>query len=330
MSFVEVFQEAAERESPHAVYERVLAAAGAHRAVALQLRADELARHVRRAALRRFDTTVPGEAALQWLRTHLRQDDDQLKRGAVAALALGLDQRAAGRFPAAFAELYPVAHGRLATLLAHDRPYAAEAFSRDMALVSALAAPAGALNVHTPEAGGPEGLPPRLRRTAGAFARQALQFGPEEAQRWLSAGGARPWAELHLDIRALDAFNADGFRQSYHLVAELMRSRGDLAGLYGASWLYDPQLAGISPGLAFVRRTAEDGGARIVRLKVDPVQTAFAVARSSTRRALVEQGAYRPACYAMYWAAADLIAWSDREQAREGAARPSRPHVVRK
>jgi hypothetical protein len=328
MSFVEVYREVSDVEPPEAAYERVLAAAGAHRGVALQMRAEELARHVRRSALDTSDTGAPGQAASAWLQANLRQQDDRLKRGAVAALALGLHGRIARRFPASFSELYPLARGRLAASLERDGPYAADAFSRDMALVSGLAAPVGALSVHTPDPVGPEGLPLRLRRTAAAFARQALQYGPQEARSWLAEAGARPWAELHLDIRALDAFNAQGFRESYHRIAELLRIRTDLAGLYGASWLYDPRLAAVSPGLAFVRRSAEDGGARIVRLKVDPVQTAFAVTRSPTRRSLVERGAYRPACYAMYWTSADLIAWADRDLG--GRSSPSNLKMVRK
>jgi hypothetical protein len=328
MSVVEAEQGPAELGPTYPVYEQALASAGAHRAVALQLRAEELARHVRRAALHRADAAAPGAAAMAWLQTHLRQDDDRLKRGAVAALALGLDRRASARFPASFAPLYPAAHRRLATSLRRERPYADDLFSRDMALVSALAAPVGSLCTHVPEANGPEGLPLRLRRAATAFARQVLQFGPEEAQHWLAGAGAKPWVELHLDVRALEEFNPEGLVRSYHLLAELLRGRGDLAGLYGASWLYDPRLTAVSPGLAFVRRTAEDGGGRIVRLKVDPVQTAFAVARSPTRRALVEEGAYRPACYAMYWTASDLIAWSDRVRSAGVAA--SNLQIVRK
>jgi hypothetical protein len=322
MSSVERMRPVTEGAEPHrAVYERVLAEAGAHRAVALQMRAEELARHVRRAALQKAHTTAPGEAAQAWLSAHLRQEDDRLKRGAVAALALSLERRAAGRFPASFAAFYAPAHARLAATLSRPRPYALEAFSKDMALVSALSAPVGSLHVHTPEVAGPDGLPLRLRRAATTFARQAMQFGAEEAQRWLADTGARPWAEIHLDVRALDLFSADGFRWSYRQIAELLRGRSDLAGLYGASWLYDPRLAAISPGLAFVRRTAEDGGARIMRLRTDPVQTAFAVARSPARRALVETGAWRPACYAMYWRAQDLIAWADRDAGSLGEAK---------
>jgi hypothetical protein len=314
-------------EAARRVYERVMASAGAHRAVMLQLRADELARHIRRVSARSADVGAPGQALDHWLKINLRQTDEKMTRAAIAALALGLERRTYD-LPAPMRATYPAAHARLASALEQLRPYEADQASRDAAVVAGLSVPMGCLSVMVPDALDPSGV--WTRRAATGFVRQALQFGPKEASVWLAAARTRPWAELHLDVRTLRNFNADGFNQVYRAAAELMRRRGDLAGLYGASWLYDPQVAAISPGLAFVRRTAEDGGARIVRLKVDPAQTAFAVTRSPTRRALVESGRYRPACYAMYWSAADLIAWADRAPASSGQTSGPALQVVRK
>ena len=157
-----------------------------------------------------------------------------------------------------------------------------------------------------------------------------LQYGAGAARAWLSEVGVGAWAELHLDVRDLMDFNTEGLLRCHLRLAALMRARPDLAGVFGASWLYDPQLASITPKLAFLRRLAEDGGARLLRLRADPIQTALATARSPTRRKLVESGAYKPICYGMYWRRDALIGWSDREKAAELVRKGEHLQVVRK
>ena len=328
MSYIEIQRQAT--LTPLAcrlVYETVLRSAGSHRGALLQVRAEALAAWARRAAARSLDLQAPGQAALQWLKSSFRQDDEALRRAAVAALALGLDARVC-EWPAELRALQPAAHARLAAFLSATRPYNAESFSRDVAFTAGLATPAGPLTVSIPDLQMTDSLAPRAQRAAGAFCRQTLQYGSAAARAWLAEVGLQPWAELHVDVRALEDFDAAGFVRCYRRLAALLRARPDLAGVHGASWLYDPQLAHISPGLAFVRRTAEDGGGRLVRLRSDPVQTAYAVARSPQRRKLVERGAYRPVCYGMYWTRSALLRWADT--AAEDAATPKYLQVVRK
>ncbi len=317
-------------ERPHAsplacrlIYEAVLAGAGSHRGVLLQTRAEALAAVVRRAAARSAHVDAPGRAALSWLKATFRQDDEALRRAAMAALALGHDGRTAG-WPTELTALHAAAHARLAAFLIARRPYGDDGFTRDVAFAVGLASPAGALSVAIPEPAQVDSLAPRTRRAAGAFCRQVLQYGAEPARAWLAQVGVGAWAELHVDVRDLEDFSAEGFVRCHHRLAALMRARPDLAGVYGASWLYDPQVAHVSPGLAFVRRTAEDGSGRLLRLHADPVQTAYAVARSPARRRLVESGAYQPVCYGMYWRREVLIDWSERACALRDAARTER------
>ncbi len=312
------------------VYEAVQRAAGSHRSALLQARGEALVAHIGRAAARSPDIAAPGRAAAFWLKSTFRQDDEALRRAAAATLALGLDARIVG-WPAELKALHPAAHARLAAFLTARRPYNAETFSRDVAFAAGLSTPAGALTVTVPPPAGADTLPPRARRAAGAFCRQVLQYGAEPARAWLAQVGARPWAELHVDVRNLEDFSAEGFVRCYHRLAALLRTRPDLAGVYGASWLYDPQVAQVSPNLAFVRRTAEDGGGRLIRLKADPVQTALAVARSPTRRKLVQSGAYRPVCYGMYWTRDALLEWAEKAKSQAPpASAPKHLQVVRK
>ena len=312
MSQIEIMRRGAPQPplASRLIYEVVLTAAGAHRSALLQARAGALREAIGRAAARSADIHAPGEAARHLVKRAFGQVDEPLVRGAVAALALSLDACTTD-WPAELRALRPGAHARLAGFLASSRAYNPETFARDVAFAAGLLGPAGAAGVVIPAREDPARRGLDARRAASAFGRQVLQYGAVAAQRWLEEVGRGPWAELHLDLRVLEDFSPEGFHRCYHRLAALMRAREDLAGVYGASWMYDPALASISPGLAFVRRTAEDGGARMIRLHADPVQTAFAVARSPLRRRLVASGAYRPVCYAMFWTRAALIAWSE-------------------
>ena len=311
------------------VYKAVLKLAGSHRSALLQARGEGLATFVRHAAARNTWIGAPGQAAHHWLKATFHQDDDALMRASVAALALGLDRRTAA-WPEELLALHPAAYARLAAFLVAKRPYNAETFSRDVAFVAGLATPAGALTVTVPDRAAADSLAPRAKRAAGVFCRQVLQYGAEPARAWLAEVGVGAWAELHVDVRDLDDFNREGFLRCYHRLAALMQARPDLAGVFGASWLYDPQLAHVSPGLAYVRRTAEDGGGRLLRLKVDPAQTAYAIARSPTRRKLVQSGAYRPVCYGMYWRREALLDWSAQAKMAERVRKGEHLQVVRK
>jgi hypothetical protein len=84
-----------------------------------------------------------------------------------------------------------------------------------------------------------------VRRDLAAFRRQFDQSGAREAFDWLAGWGARPWVELHVDTRNLGEFHREGFIRCYHRLADLMALRSDLAGVYGASWLYQPELSAI-------------------------------------------------------------------------------------
>ena len=309
-------------------YEAVLMSAASHRSALLQARIEALAAFVRRAAARSACTSVPGQAARHWLKSIFGQEDEALKRASVAALALTLESRVAG-WPPELLALHPAAHARLAAFLVAKRRYNEETFSRDIAFAAGLATPAGALTVTVPDPTDGDSLAPRTKRAAGLFCRQVLQYGAGPARAWLAEVGVGAWAELHVDVRDLEDFNLEGFLRCYHRLAALMRARPDLAGVFGASWLYDPELAHVSPGLAYVRRTAEDGGGRLLRLKVDPIQTAHAIARSPSRRKLVQSGAYRPVCYGMYWRREALLAWAEQDSLAERIRKGEHLQLVR-
>jgi hypothetical protein len=54
----------------------------------------------------------------------------------------------------------------------------------------------------------------------------------------------------------------------------------------------------------------------VVRLRADPAQTAFAIARSRERRRLFMSGAYKPVCYGMFWDRRTLMDWARSDRAK--------------
>jgi hypothetical protein len=293
------------------VYECAVEAAGIYQSVILEMRGASLMRAVREAGTRSIDSAAPARAAERWLLANIGYLDNTVRRAAIATLALRLRPTDLA-LPTDILTLYPRMHERLARSLADPGAYDPAFFPKDIALASGLAAPAGALTVSIPLPNSKGGALGRARRTAGAFGRLALQHGAGSALSWLAEAAAGLWVELHVDERTLRDFNPAGFQRCYHRLAGLMKARPELTGVYGASWLYDPQLSTVSPKLAFIAEPMTAGG-RLIRLRADPVQTAFAVAKSPDRQKLVESGLYKPICYGMYWNRRDLIAWSERQ-----------------
>jgi hypothetical protein len=240
-------------------YESVLNNIDPIAAKRLAFGAARLAAAVRKAVDLKVDVRAPGRAAERWLAASVGAVDDPLRRAAVAAVALGSTPEA-DIIPTDIMALYPTMHARLARFLVCARAYDGGQFSADIALAARAYAPLGPLTIAVPTSKAPSMSLPRIKR-AGAMARRHWQDRDLGAAiDWLAAWRARPWVELHVDIRNLGEFNAEGFVRGYHRLADLMALRPDLPGVYGASWLYQPELAQISPNLAFARETAEAGG----------------------------------------------------------------------
>jgi hypothetical protein len=302
-------------------YESVIARIEPRAAKILEFGAARLAAVVRRAADRGIGTLDPGRAAERWILANIAVPDDALRRAAVATLALGL-RRESDWLPPSLLALYPSMHARMVRFLTGAHLYDQGLFASDIALAAGAYAPIGPLTIALPTPSAPRVSLARIKRAGAMVRRRWEHHGAGEAIAWFFAWRALPWVELHVDTRNLGEFNPAGFARGYHRLAELMALRPDLPGLYGASWLYQPELAEISPHLAFPRETAEAGGGRIVRLRADPAQTAFAIARSPTRKRLYLSGEYKPVCYAMFWERRALMDWSRsaRETAQPSAA----------
>jgi hypothetical protein len=219
-------------------YESVLNNIDPIAAKRLAFGAARLAAAVRKAVDLKVDVRAPGRAAERWLAASVGAVDDPLRRAAVAAVALGSTPEA-DIIPTDIMALYPTMHARLARFLVCARAYDGGQFSADIALAARAYAPLGPLTIAVPTSKAPSMSLPRIKR-AGAMARRHWQDRDLGAAiDWLAAWRARPWVELHVDIRNLGEFNAEGFVRGYHRLADLMALRPDLPGVYGSisrSW----------------------------------------------------------------------------------------------
>lgn len=126
-------------------------------------------------------------------------------------------------------------------------------------------------------------------------------------------GGLGPLLRAHTDARNLSDFNERGRIAFYLRVAELLDLHPHIRGIVGTSWYFDPQIAAISPHLGYLRKLPQDNGAYLRRDGESEKTTAFATAKSRTRRTLYEEGRYRPCSYTLVWARRDLLRWARKQ-----------------
>ncbi len=121
------------------------------------------------------------------------------------------------------------------------------------------------------------------------------------------------WLTCNLNEYEKHRFNETGFRELIRLLADVLKARPKLNGLFlGASWLYSPVLPTISPRLDFHRRLALPGGARIFFARAGGADS-MALHASETRRKAFAEGRYRPDDYILIWRRDALIAWADAQ-----------------
>ncbi len=123
-------------------------------------------------------------------------------------------------------------------------------------------------------------------------------------------GGLKPMLQIHTHTAYLDEFNEAGWEECYRTCADIYRARPDIKGMYGGSWFYDPQLAAISPRLAYLVDTPCKAGAHLIFADETGEFVQDAIATSPTRRQLYESGQYHPRRYALVWSRASQTRWA--------------------
>ncbi len=297
--------------------EAVSRAAGPNVEAFVRAQRDTLVREMRSA----FDRE--GAGAAHWLDQRLRHVDrgapmDQVRCAAIAGLALSLPTRSPSlMLPASIEALFPEALGTMAHYLVHNAhdtgAYDPDCYAKDARLVAGMTVPAGAQVVDIAFPRGPGASLRRLAHMGAMTGRLAMAgAGLDAMAALLGDHGCNDWLEIHTDSRALDDFNEPGWDACYRRVADILALNPDLAGMWGASWFYDPQLVQISPRLAYLQERPLQRGAIAVRLGGGEIHTTRAAQTSPTRAALIARGRYRPVCYAMFWPRKALLDWAAR------------------
>jgi len=116
--------------------------------------------------------------------------------------------------------------------------------------------------------------------------------------------------EKHLDTRWLSEFSQEGWRKFYIRIAEMLQLNPHVQGIFGVSWFYDPYLANVSPGLLYLRKIPERGGAKVFKFGRTHSDINHATVTSQKRRKLYEEGKYIPTAYVLVWLRDDLIKWA--------------------
>jgi hypothetical protein len=125
-------------------------------------------------------------------------------------------------------------------------------------------------------------------------------------------GGNTPFYHVHLEDRWVIDFTRAGWLSFFRLTAHMLRNHPEVRGVFGSSWFYDPSLEKISPGLLYLRKVPELGGAKIFRLGSTFQDIENATHTSERRKALHQEGKYLPTRYLFIWSRDDLIRWADK------------------
>ena len=185
-----------------------------------------------------------------------------------------------------------------------------DSFLKDLAILLLALLPCGAEYVQVQA-----GIPRSLLWRAGPVQalRGAAFFG-------LNTKGFKPFLSLHMDERFREEFSPAGWHRTYMRIADLLRARTELKGVFGTAWFYDPAMAWVSPHLVYLREEREAAGA--MTFCYGPGESALrnALARSETRRKLHAKGQYEPMHHYIVWPRADLIRWADIRTASGSAA----------
>lgn len=126
-----------------------------------------------------------------------------------------------------------------------------------------------------------------------------------------------PLYHVHLDERWLGDFSRTGWISFLRIAAEMLKADPEVKGLFGSSWFYDPCLERLSPGLLYLRKIPELGGAKLFRLGTSADDIENATRTSERRRRLYEEGKYVPASYLFIWSRIDVINWAERSLKEE-------------
>lgn len=238
----------------------------------------------------------------QWSELHASLSREQRRSFPVyflAKRALQIESTLADRsLTPSLLRRYPLALTRLVeTLESPPEAYQLddELFIKDLRMVHGLGIPAGASVLE-------------LRSAMGGVILQAVA---RRDPLWvLRAVGRVPCFRLYLDPRYLDDFNREGMLTYYKEAGELLLNHPDVYGFVCRSWFMDPQLASISPRLAYLAEIPMAAGAFVVNRPASSKDIERAIKTSPTRQRLYASGVYKPLSTSLVWPRKQMIEWA--------------------
>ena len=127
--------------------------------------------------------------------------------------------------------------------------------------------------------------------------------------------GFKPLYEMHTDSHDPDLmaeFNPEGFIRSYKRIAGILKENPRVKGAFAGSWFYDPQIASISPRLAYLREIITDNGGKVFYMGDNKASTQDALLKSPMRRKLFEEKKYIPRVYMIIWPRKNMLQWTEK------------------
>lgn len=117
---------------------------------------------------------------------------------------------------------------------------------------------------------------------------------------------------IHTYSRFIPRSAPEEMEKAYLRLAVLLLRNPKIQGIHRSTWLLDPQLASISPHLAYLRQVPEQNGAEFFRRGTTPSDREKAVQLSPTRKKLTDEGLYSPVNYAYLWPRDRVISWAEK------------------
>ena len=126
--------------------------------------------------------------------------------------------------------------------------------------------------------------------------------------------GFAPLARIHLN-----AWRANPLlilpreaERSYFRIAQSLPLQPQLKGLMAYSWFYSTAVRDVSPHLCWLRDFFAAHGAIIAEMERAPPDYGFMIG-SARRRALYQEGRFRPRLTLILWPRKDMLAWAARQ-----------------
>jgi len=126
--------------------------------------------------------------------------------------------------------------------------------------------------------------------------------------------GFRPVWEVHLDAKSTPVLIEPEWNLACYRVAESMRLNPQVRAFMSWSWIYCPEIAKVTPHLAWLRRYFETRGAVLADTGPAGPETGF-LHGSEKRRKMYREGRLNPCQICVIWSRRAILAWADRERA---------------